>query len=417
MPAFEYEALDQRGRKSKGLITADSEVAARRELRGRALAPLKIRHAEDRSARAGTDSAERGFSLPSLSSLTQQSLSARELMLFTRQMASLIGAGMPVAETLGLIAEQGSKHHARKILMAVRVRVTEGERFSAALDAFPGSFPAVYRAMIAAGETAGGLPAVLDRLAEYLEKDQAVRSRITGAMIYPAVLMSVAIGVITLLMALVVPRIAEQFTGMGMDLPLLTRVMIGVSSFLQTSWPYLLAGLVLSFIIAGVLLRREPVRAGLDAVLARLPGIGGFLRHVEAARFSRTMGILIESGAVLPDALRAAQRAAGNRAFKHRIDLVTRDIESGKGLSEAMRLRGWFPPLALFMIAAGERSGALGDMFRRAADQLEQDVDNSVSIGLNLLEPGIILILGVAVVLIVLSILLPILQLNTMALG
>lgn len=415
MPAFEYEALDQKGRKSRGMISADSEVAARRELRGRALAPLNIRQADGRAAGAGHADGS-GISL-SRFSFVQHNLNHRELMLFTRQMASLIGAGMPVAETLGLIAEQGSKHHVRKILMAVRVRVTEGEKFSAALDAYPGSFPAVYRAMIAAGESAGGLPAVLERLAEYLEKDQEVRNRITGAMIYPAVLAVVAIGVITLLMTFIVPRIAEQFTGMGMDLPILTRTVIGMSNFLQLSWPFLLAGLVALVILSAVLLRQEPVRAVVDAFLARIPGLGGFLRHVEAARFSRTMGILIESGAVLPDALRAAQRAAGNLAFKSRIGHVIKDVESGRGLSDAMRSRGWFPPLALFMIAAGERSGALGDMFRRAADQLDQDVDSSVSIGLNLLEPGIILILGVAVVVIVLSILLPILQLNTMALG
>ncbi len=417
MPAFEYEALDTKGKKSKGVITADSEIAARRELRGRALAPLSIRNADRRTGlRNASAEAGAGFSFSALG-IGQAQLSSRELMLFTRQLASLIGAGMPVAETLGLIAEQGSKHHARKILMAVRVRVTEGERFSTALDAYPGSFPAVYRAMIAAGESAGGLPDVLERLADYLEKDQAVRSRITGAMIYPAVLTVVALGVITLLMTFVVPRLAEQFTGMGMDLPLLTQIMIGISSFLQSFWPVLLAGIFALIIAASFLLQQNPVRSVVDAALVRIPLIGGFLRHVEAGRFSRTMGILIQSGAVLPDALRAAQRAAGNLAFKARIGQVIKDVESGKGLSEAMRARGWFPPLALFMIAAGERSGALGDMFRRAADQLEQDIDNSISVGLNLLEPGIILVLGVAVALIVLSILLPMLQLNTMAFG
>jgi len=419
MPAFEYEALDPKGRKSKGLITADSEVAARRELRQRSMAPLSVRNADQRGkARPTTDtdgevSRTRGEGV----SLTRRDLSQRELMLVTRQLASLIGAGMPVAETLGLIAEQGSRHHVRRVLMAVRVRVTEGERLSAALDAFPRSFPAVYRAMVAAGEAAGGLGQVLDRLADYLENDQAVRNRITGAMVYPAVLATVAVSVITLLMTFVVPRIAEQFTGMGMDLPALTRFMIGASAFLQQSWPYLLGGLVVLILVSALLLRQEPVRKALDAGLARLPLLGGFLRHVEAARFTRTMGILIESGAVLPDALRAAKRAAGNLAFRDRIGEVIRDIETGKGLSDAMRARGWFPSLALFMIAAGERSGALGEMFRRSADQLEQDIDNSVSIGLNLLEPGIILILGVVVMLIVLSILLPILQLNTLALG
>lgn len=411
MPAFEYEALDKAGKKSKGLITADSEVAARRELRSRSMAPLSIRHADERK----TGTAGEGVSLNI--QLTRSDLSGRELMLITRQLASLIGAGMPIAESLGLVAEQGGRHHLRRILMAVRVRVTEGERLSDALDGFPKSFPAVYRAMVAAGETAGGLGEVLERLADYLEKEQAVKTRVTGALIYPAVLTTVAVGVIALLMTFVVPRIAEQFTGMGMTLPLLTRVMISISGFMQDFWPLLVGGLFALVLICGFLLRQDSVRTVFDGAVSRLPLIGAFLRHVEAARFCRTMGILVESGAVLPDALRAARRAAGNLAFKGRLELVIRDIETGRGLSDAMRARGWFPALALFMIAAGERSGALGEMFRRSADQLEQDLDSSITVGLNLLEPAILLILGVGVGLIVLSVLLPILQLNTMPLG
>lgn len=413
MPAFEYEALDAKGRKSKGLITADSEVAARRELRGRSMAPLTIRHADQRAERranSGTDRAA-GFALgPS-------NLSNRELMLITRQMASLIGAGMPIAETLGLIAQQGSKHHAKRILTAVRARVTEGEKLSTAMEGFPRSFPAVYRAMVAAGENTGGLGEVLARLADYLEKDEAVRSRVTGAMIYPAVLTTVALGVVTLLMTFIVPRIAEQFVGMGMDLPGLTQAMIAISEFLQVGWPFLLVGIIAVVVASLVLLRQEPVRRSFDAFLARIPALGSFLKQAESARFCRTMSILIVSGSVLPDALRAARRAAGNLAFKDELGKVIQDVESGRGLSDSMRNRGWFPTLSLFMIAAGERSGALGEMFRRSADQLDQDVDRTISVGLNLLEPGIILVLGVVVVTIVLSIMLPILQINTMALG
>jgi general secretion pathway protein F len=301
--------------------------------------------------------------------------------------------------------------------MAVRARVSEGDRLSVAMDGFPKSFPAVYRAMIAAGEGAGGLGHVLERLADYLEKEQAVRNRITGALVYPAVLSVVAIGVVTLLMTFVVPRIAEQFTGMGLDLPLLTRIMIGLSSGLQAGWPFILAGLAALAVTAIIALRQTAVRTALDGAMARTPMIGGFLRKVEAARFARTMGILIESGAVLPDALRAAGRATVNLAFRKRVGQVVLDVESGRGLSDALSARGWFPSLMLFMVAAGERSGALGEMFRRAADQMDQEIDGAITVGLNLLEPGIILVLGLVVVMIVLSILLPILQLNTLALG
>lgn len=413
MPAFEYEALDARGKKARGLITADSALAARRALRGRAMAPLSIREAE---TRRGVGSAE-GTGASLMDRLRQQDLSARERMLVTRQMASLLGAGMPVAECLGLLAEQGGRHHMRRVLMAVRARVSEGERLSDAMQAFPKSFPAVYRAMVAAGEVAGGLDQVLARLADYLEKEEAVANRITGALIYPLVLSTVAAGVVTLLLTFVVPRIAEQFTGMGMSLPALTRFMIAASGFLSAGWPLILAGL-LALIAGGVLALRQPAtRLRLDAVVARLPGLGSFLRQVESARFARTMGILIESGAILPDALRAATRATRNLAFQDRLQTVLVEVESGRSLTDALRARTWFPALMLFMVAAGERSGALGEMFRRAADQMDQETDGAITVGLNLLEPGIILVLGGVVVVIVLSILLPILQLNTLALG
>lgn len=411
MPAFEYEALDPRGKKARGLITADSELAARRELRGRSMAPLSIRQAE-----AGrTTSSDDTSSL--MERLRQQDLSSRERMLVTRQLASLLGAGMPVAECLGLLAQQGGRHHMRRVLMAVRARVSEGERLSDAMQAFPKSFPAVYRAMVSAGESAGGLDLVLARLADYLEKEETVANRIAGALIYPLVLSTVALGVVTLLMTFVVPRIAEQFTGMGMTLPALTRFMIAASGFLTQGWPVILGVLAILAFGGTIILRQPAARLALDAGLAGLPGIGGFLRKAEAARFARTMGILIESGAILPDALRAARRATSNRAFGERLDRVLGEVESGRALTDALRAQSWFPPLMLFMIAAGERSGALGEMFRRAADQTEQEIDGAILVGLNLLEPGIILILGVVVVVIVLSILLPILQLNTLALG
>lgn len=411
MPAFEYEALDPHGKKSRGLITADSALAARRVLRGRAMAPLAIRQAETRSGGGS------GETVSLTDRLRRQDLSSRERMLVTRQLASLLGAGMPVAECLGLLADQGGRHHMRRVLMAVRARVSEGERLSDAMQAFPKSFPAVYRAMVSAGEVAGGLDAVLSRLADYLEKEEAVANRITGALIYPLVLSTVAVGVVTLLMTFVVPRIAEQFTGMGMTLPALTRFMIGASGLLTQGWPWILGLVVAAVIVSNIVLRQPAARLALHRGLARLPGLGGFLRKVETVRFARTMGILIESGAILPDALRAAARAASNLAFRDRLERVLVEVESGRGLTDALRAQSWFPPLMLFMVAAGERSGALGEMFRRAADQLDQDIDGAIGVGLNLLEPGIILLLGIVVVVIVLSILLPILQLNTLALG
>ncbi|WP_417482097.1 type II secretion system inner membrane protein GspF [Maricaulis sp.] len=413
MPAFEYNALDGRGHKKTGLITADSELAARRELRQQHMAPLALRRADSR----------RGAKMPGnalgqwIEYASQRDLGTRDLMLITRQLAALVDAGMPVEESLDLVGRQLERHATRRIIMAVRARVTEGSRLADAMAAAPGSFPPVYRALIAAGESSGSLGMVLSRLADHLEAEETVRNKVVGALVYPAVLAVVAIGVITMLMLFVVPRLAEQFTGMGVSLPALTRIMIGISSFLATSWPWIVAGLAGSVIAFGLAYRQPAFRRIHDAAVVRVPLIGSFLRQVEAAAFARTMSILITSGTVLPDALRAAGRAGSNHAFREMIAVVVSDVESGRGLSDALTRGGWIPSLVIYMVAAGERSGRLDEMFGRAADQLGRDIDSSIAVSLSLLEPGIILVLGLVVVLIVLSILLPILQLNTLVLG
>ena len=411
MPAFEYEALDASGRKTRGLISADSEVAARRELRRRQMAPLKIgRTSEPVRAESGE------VSRPAEFSLRRKRLDSRELMLVTRQLSSLIDAGMPVEEALGMVGRQAHKHHMRRVLMSVRAGVVEGARLSEALAAQSGSFPAVYRAMVAAGEGAGGLGQVLARLADYLEQSEALRGRVQGALIYPAVLALTALGVIGVLMAFIVPRIAEQITSMGVALPWLTQAMIAISAFLAAWWGAILialAGLVLAYFLA---MKRVALRKRRDGLVSSFPGLGGFVRKSESARFARTMGILINAGAVLPDALRAARRATSNLVFQDALSAVIRDVETGRSLSDALRAAKGFPPLMIYMVAAGERSGALGEMFERSADQLEQEIDGAVNVGLALLEPGLIIFMAVMVITIILSILLPILQLNTLAL-
>ena len=404
MAAFEYEALDAAGKRMRGLLSADSEAAARRELRRRRLAPLSVSRA-DKSGAGARDVVGR---------LTgPRPVKPRELMGITRQLATLISAGMPVEEAVGLVGGQDASPAARRVLMSVRAKVTEGERLSEAMAGEPKSFPPVYRAMIAAGESAGGLGLVLDRLADYLEKADALKRKVGTALIYPAVLGVVALGVIVTLLTVIVPRISEQFDSMGMTLPALTRVMIAVSGFLSANGLTLLAILAGLILAGGLALRREAVKRRVHAARLSLPGLGGFERTVEAARFARTMGILIASGAVLPDALRAARRAAGNRVFQTTLGSVIEHVETGRGLADALRAARAFPAIMVYMVAAGERSGRLAEMFQRAAEHLEADIDGAVTAGLSLLEPGIILAMGGIVVLIVLSILLPILQLNT----
>ncbi|TGY90389.1 type II secretion system protein GspF [Marinicauda algicola] len=408
MPAFEYEALDPAGKRTKGLLSADSELAARRELRRRRMAPLKLH-------RAGEKPATAGVALPRL--FAPAGLKPADLMSVTRQLSTLIGAGMPVEEAVGLIANQAEKTPVRRILMTVRGRVTEGERLSDAMAEHASSFPPVYRAMVAAGEGSGGLSQVLDRLADYLEKSEALKRRIGVAMIYPSVLGVLALVVVGVLMVFIVPRIAEQFTSLDVTLPLITRAMIALSEFLQAGWLWIALALFALVLAASVLSQRPGVKRAVDGLVLSLPWLGNFVRRIESARFARTMSILIASGAVLPDALRAARRASANAHFQDRIARVIEAVEQGSGLSDALRSTQWFPPLMVYMIASGERSGRLDDMFARAAEHLEAEVDGAVSVGLSLLEPGIIIVMGGLVAVIVLSILLPILRLNTLAMG
>lgn len=408
MAAFEYEALDAAGKKTRGLLSADSEQAARRELRRRRLAPLSVSRAD--SGGAGAGSLLRRLNQP-------RPLSGRELMGVTRQLATLIGANMPVEEAVGLVGGQAASPAMRRVLMEVRAKVVEGERLSEAMAAHPRSFPGVYRAMVAAGESAGGLGLVLDRLADYLEQADVLKRKVGGALIYPAVLGVVALIVVVLLLVAIVPRISEQFDTMGLELPAITRFMIALSQFLQTAWPVLLAAAVLGALGYAIALRRQPVRRAVHRLRLSTPLIAGLHGKVEAARFSRTMAILIASGAVLPDALRAARRASGDLVVQDVLGEVIEQVETGKGLADALRAARFFPPLMVYMVAAGERSGRLSEMFERAAEHLEGDVDGLVTAGLSLLEPGIILLMAAIVVTIVLSILLPILQLNTSVLA
>lgn len=407
MPAFEYEALDPSGKKTKGIVSADSAQLARRELRHRSLAPLSVIQSTSSSSSVSK----------SLLSSRQPRLTTKELMLFTRQLATLVSASIPLEEALGLIANQSDTDKVRRIIMAIRSRISEGEKLADAMGEFPDSFENVYIETIAAGEGSGGLPKVLERLAQYLEQSEALRRRISVAMIYPGVLAALAVIVISILMIFVVPRIAEQFTSLDSSLPLLTEMMIAISSFFQTFWIYLLVGGLGLYFLFEYLLRNADIRARWDGFVLSIPMIGSFVKKVESARFARTMSILIEGGSVLPDAMKASRKAAGRAPFRDRLGQMIEEVEEGASLSDTMNASGWFPSLMLYMVAAGERSGRLDEMFARSADHLESEVDGSVNTGLNLLEPGIIAVLGFIVMMIVLSILLPILRLNTLAAG
>ncbi|MEM9179584.1 MAG: type II secretion system inner membrane protein GspF [Pseudomonadota bacterium] len=402
MAVFDYVAIGADGKRATGVITADSARSARKELRLRQLSPLDVKEARQKSA---------------AKSVGRGSLSGTDLVLTTRQLAMLIKSGATVEEALGAIAGEAEKPGTRRVLMGVRGKVQEGFSFSEALSQSSKAFPPYYRAVVSAGQSSGRLGDVMDRLATHLEKSRKLRNKLLSALIYPMVLSLVALVVVVLLLMFVVPAVIEQFETLGQELPPLTNAVIGVSDFMR-GWgllviPVIAAGL---WMLRGVL-RTPRVKLGLDRIVLRLPLLGKVIKSANAAQFARTFATLSGSGATVPDALIAARGSVGNEVFRQAATTVRRQVEEGQPLNRAMRGTEVFPPMLVHMVASGERGGDLPAMMGRAADYMEEELDSNATVALGLLEPLLIVLLAGVVALIVLAIMLPILQLNTMAIG
>ncbi len=400
MAAFEYQALDAQGKKSKGVVSADSLKAARRELRKQGLTPLKVDASKSKIDRK----------------TRQLRLSSKDSVLLTRQLAMLITSGTPVEEALAAVGETSKKNNVRTVLADVRANVVEGQTLSDAMSGQRLAFDSLYTSIVAAGEGAGALDAVMARLADYQEKSEDMRGKVVSAMIYPAVLAFVAMLVVVALLVFVVPRVVEQFDTMGQKLPLLTQVMVNISSFLQSYGLFIIAGLVLGIIAFGNLSKVEKVKRRLDRMSLKLPIIGEVVRSVAAARFARTFATLASSGAPVLDCLRAARETTPNLILRDAVEKVIEDVREGGSLSASMGRTGAFPPLVTHMAAGGEASGQLGVMFDKGAEYLERDFEKTSGVALGLLEPIITVLMGGLVMLIILAIMLPILQLNSGAL-
>jgi general secretion pathway protein F len=292
--------------------------------------------------------------------------------------------------------------------------VLEGRRLADAMAQEPRSFPPLYRAMVAAGETSGTLSEILDRMAALLERQSAMRGKLLSALAYPVILTIVAIAVVAALMVAVVPKVVEQFDDIGQQLPLLTRIVIGISAFMAANWWILLLMLPLIGFIAWRLLQEPPIRLAVDRRLLRLPFLGRLIRDLHAARMARTLSTMVESRLPLVEGLRLTAGTVHNRALRHATEEIVASIRAGGSLSGALARAGTFPPLLVYLAASGESAGQLDQMLARAADYLEREFDNFTSTALSLLEPAIIIVMGVVVATIVLAILLPILQLQTL---
>lgn len=403
MPDFDYLAIDTRGGEKRGSVAASSIEEARARLDARKLYVVRIEPGSGAPRPASP-----------LLSLARRKLTAKELTLFTRQVATLVQVS-PLEEALRTISRQTEKPHARAITSAVHAGVLEGRRMSEAMGREPKSFPPLYRAMVAAGESSGTLPAILERQADLLERQAQVRAKVLSAMAYPAVLALVALFVVTALMMFVVPKVVEQFETVGQQLPLLTRIVIGVSALLVNWWWAMLLAAAVVGLVFWRALRDPAIRLRFDRWLLKLPLIGRLIRDLHAARMARTLAAMVSSRLPLLEGLALTTATIHNRALRKASEEIVEAIRGGGSLSAALRRAGVFPPLLVYLAASGEASGRLDAMLERAADYLEREFDSFTAAALSLLEPAIIVVMGGLVAVIVLSVLLPILQLETLA--
>lgn len=404
MAVFTYIALDRDGRNRRGIVESDSARAARQQLREEGLIPVKIEDANEEEASPGRAAAVRWWQA--------RGISPQELALVTRQMATLIRSALPVEEALLTSAEQNASERMRKMLMSVRARVLEGRTLAEGLRQFPHVFPEIFRATVAAGEQSGHLDAVLERLADYAENRQLVHQKISLALVYPLLLVTMSVLIVAGLLVYVVPEIVTVFQNLGHRLPLLTRGLIAVSNLVRHE------GLVLVLLLAALafLARRSyratRVRARVHRLALRVPLVGRVVRGLNTARFTRTLSILSGSGVPVLDALRISGEVVTNLPMKTAVTEATERVREGRSLAAALQRSGLFPPMMIHLIASGEASGQLDAMLVRAAENQERELESIVGTFLSVLEPSMILIMGGVVLTIVLAILLPIFELN-----
>jgi len=402
MGAFEYVAMDQAGKQTKGLLEGDTPKHVRQLLRDRELLPVSVTEVAQKEARR-----QRTFSL-------RKGISSAELALVTRQLASLAQSGMPLEESLLAVSQQNDNPRTKSILLGVRAKVMEGYTLADGLSEFPQAFPELYRATVAAGEQSGHLDVVLERLADYTESRQELRQNITNAMVYPIALIVMAVGIIGFMLATVVPKIVGVFQSTQAELPGLTRGLIAASDFLRDYWPALIVGLAAAGYALWWVLQQDGPRRNYHRFLLRVPITSRLTRGINTARFTRTLSILAGSGVPILEALKISAEVVENLPMRDAVVEATIRVREGASISKSLAASKLFPPMMIHLISSGEAGGRLEEMLGRAAAGQEREVDGLIATLLGILQPLVIVLMGGIVLTIVLAILLPIFEINNL---
>ncbi|KWK16491.1 type II secretion system protein GspF [Burkholderia stagnalis] len=403
MSAFRYEAIDGAGKARKGVLEADSARAGRNQLRTQGLTPLVVELAALRLHGERSQRLALG-----------RKLSQREQAILTRQLASLLIAGLPLDESLSVLSEQAEREYVRELMASIRAEVVGGHTFANALTQHPRDFPEIYRALVAAGEHTGKLGVVLSRLADYIEQSNALKQKILLAFTYPGIVTLIAFGIVTFLLSYVVPQVANVFTSTKQQLPFLTVAMMALSDFVRHWWWASLVAFAAAVLAIRKVLSQARPRLAFDRWTLTAPLAGKLVRGYNTVRFASTLGILTAAGVPILRALQAAGETLSNRAMRANIDDAIVRVREGSALSRALNHVKTFPPVLVHLIRSGEATGDVTTMLDRAAEGEARELERRTMFLTSLLEPLLILAMGGVVLVIVLAVMMPIIELNNM---
>lgn len=406
MAAFEYQALDAKGKTIKSITNGDHAKQVRAELRAQGLIPLDVKPISDSAANRSDQKGKGGN--------RRVKIRVNDLSIITRQMATLLESGMTVEETLSAVIKQSEGHKIKSVMSDIRSLVTEGYSLSDAIAQYPNSFPEIYRASISAGEQSGTLDNVLDRLADYLEDSHAMQQKISQAVVYPIFLFFVCAAILVALITVVVPKVVNVYEDTKQELPSLTKGVIKLSDFM-VDYGVLLA-IVLAAIIVGlkfIFSKRGP-KLKLHALYLKIVGLRKMVQNIDSARMARTLSIMVGSGVPILSSMKASEGVMNNLVLQGDLQVASTEVGQGVSIGRAIGRSGNFPPLLVHMISSGENSGRLGHMLEKAATATENEMQTRISMMVSLLGPLMILLMGSLVLVIIMAILMPMFQLQDM---